>query len=312
MLCTACAVVLFVCGCSGPVAGGTTTSASSPSASTSESKVDVVASFYPMADFASKIGGDKVNVTCMVPAGTEPHDWEPSPSDIGTIDSADLLVYNGAGMESWIDDVLDSAGSAAPAHVCASDGIELRHVTADEGAEAGQTVEDPHVWNSPECAKAEMRNIAEALEKADPEDADTFEANYATYADQLDQLDQEYSSTISACAKSKIVVSHEAWGYLCDAYGITQVGIEGLDPDEEPDAKTMAAISDEVRSSGITTIFYEDLVSPKVAQTIASETGATAEQLNPLEGLTDEELAQGQDYFSVMRGNLSELKAALA
>lgn len=310
MICLAVSVLLAACGCSSASASSSATTQAADAGTSS--KVQVVASFYPMADFAQRIGGDKVNVTCMVPAGTEPHDWEPSAADIQTIDSADLLVYNGAGMESWVSDVLTSAGSDAPASVCASDGITLRQVTADEGDEAGQLVDDPHVWNSPKDAKAEMRNIADALEKADPADADTFEANYATAAAEADQLDQEYASTLSACTNNRIVVSHEAWGYLCDEYGLTQVGIEGLDPDAEPDAQAMAAITDEVRQDGITTIFYEDLVSPKVAQAIASETGATAEQLNPLEGLTDEELAQGQDYFSVMRSNLSELKAALA
>ena len=108
------------------------------------------------------------------------------------------------------------------------------------------------------------------------------------------------------------MVSHEAWGYLCDAYGLTEVGIAGLDPEAEPDAQSMAEISDKVRDDGVTTIFYEDLASPKVAQVIASETGASVERLNPLEGLTDDELAQGEDYFSVMRSNLEELRAALS
>lgn len=304
-------VAMLVAACSSTQTVQSAVSSSSSDAS-SDGKISVVASFYPMADFAQKIGGDKVNVRCLVPAGSEPHDWEPTPEDIQAIDAADLLVYNGAGMESWVDDVISSSGADAPQSVCASDGIVLRQVMGDEGDEAGKLITDPHVWNSPKNAEVELRNIANALEAVDPDNKDYYEANYQQVAAECEQLDSDFSQTLSACSKKEIVVSHEAWGYLCDAYGLTEVGIAGLDPEAEPDAQSMAEISDKVRDDGVTTIFYEDLASPKVAQAIASETGASVERLNPLEGLTDDELAQGEDYFSVMRSNLEELRAALS
>ena len=259
-----------------------------------ESKLKVMASFYPMYDFAVKIGGDKVKVMDMVPAGTEPHDWEPAATDIKNLEDADVFVYSGAGMEHWVSTVLAS--------------LENRNLVSVEASD-GQY--DPHVWLSPLNAKKEMENIKDAFVKADPNNQSYYEANYTEYAAKFDQLDQEYRDTISGLTNKNIVVAHEAFGYLCDAYGLKQVGIEGLSPDSEPDPAKMAEVIDFVRENHVKVIFFEELVSPKVAETIAYETGASAEMLNPLEGLGDEELAAGEDYFSVMESNLEKLKAAL-
>lgn len=286
-------------------------------------KLKVMASFYPMYDFAVKIGGNKSEVANMVPAGTEPHDWEPAAADIKNLEEADLFVYSGAGMEHWVDDVLASLETQKLVSTEASDGLTLRaghsheeeeHEGAEEHAEEeehdhGQF--DPHVWLSPVNAKKEMENIKNAYVKADPDNKDYFEENYKTYAARFDKLDQEYKDTLSALPNKSIVVSHEAFGYLCDAYGLTQMGIEGLSPDSEPDPARMAEIIDFVKANHVKVIFFEELVSPKVAETIAAETGARTQVLNPLEGLSDEELKNGADYFSVMEDNLKQLKAAL-
>lgn len=283
-------------------------------------KITVVASFYPVYDFASKIGGDKVTVKNLVPAGTEPHDWEPAPSDITSLEHADVFVYSGAGMESWVTKVLGTLDNKNLVVAEASKGLTLRKWNADQnGADAKDadkgehegTVYDPHVWLAPENAKQEMKNIETALIKADPKDQSYFEDNYKTWSAKCDQLDQEYRDTLSALPNKAIVVSHEAFGYLCDAYGLKQMGISGISPDVEPDPARMAEIQDFVKANHVKVIFSEDLVSPKVAQSIAKATGAKMELLNPLEGLTDEELAAGDDYFSVMRQNLDTLKSAL-
>ena len=179
----------------------------------------------------------------------------------------------------------------------------------EHGHDHGQF--DPHVWLSPVNAKKEMENIKNAYVKADPENKDYYEKNYQTYTAEFDKLDQEYKDTLSALPNKSIVVSHEAFGYLCDAYGLTQMGIEGLSPDSEPDPARMAEIIDFVKANHVKVIFFEELVSPKVAETIAAETGAQTQVLNPLEGLSDEELKNGADYFSVMEDNLKQLKAAL-
>jgi zinc transport system substrate-binding protein len=272
-----------------------------------------------MYDFAKKIGGDKVDVVNMVPAGTEPHDWEPTASDVAGLEKADVFVYNGAGMEHWAKDVLESLGNKELIAVEAAKGVSLRegHHEHEDEHEAEREDEhdseayDPHVWLSPLNAKVQLENIKEAFVQADPDNKDYYQANYAKYAARLDALDKEFKDAISALPKNEIVVSHEAFGYLCAAYGLEQIGIEGLAPDSEPDPARMTQIIEFAKAHDVKVIFFEELVNPKVAETIAKATGAETDVLNPLEGLTDKQLAAGDDYFSVMRHNLEALKKAL-
>ena len=296
--------------------GCTRAAAPNPAAKTkameSKKMLKVMASFYSMYDFAAKIGGDKAEVITMVPSGTEPHDWEPAAADIRNLEEADLFIYSGAGMEHWVDDVLASLDNKDLISVEASEGVALRdghrHSHEDEGAvepeEEGQY--DPHVWLSPLNAEKEMENIKNAYIKADPDNRDYYEANYELYASRFADLNQKFKDTLSSLPNKDIVVSHEAFGYLCDAYGLNQVGIEGLSPDSEPSPARMAEIIDFVRANHVRVIFFEELVSPKVAETIARETGSSVQVLNPLEGLSDEELKSGADYFSVMEENLKQ------
>lgn len=282
-----------------------------------DGRLRVLTSFYPMYDFACKIGGDCIDVTNMVPSGTEPHDWEPSTNDLKNLEKADVFIYNGADMEPWADDLLVSRSDTL--HVVeASENVELRttdgeheHAHEHEGADHHHGDFDPHVWLDPENAKIEMEAIKDALCAADPENSTVFQSNYEKYAAELDALDAELREKLAPLPNRTIVVAHEAFGYLCDAYGLTQVGIEGLSPDSEPDPGRMAEVIDFVREHSISTIFFEELVSPKVAEAIASETGAQAKMLSPLEGLSDEQAAAGADYFSVMHDNLAALMEAL-
>ena len=279
--------------------------------------VNVVASFYPMADFAQKVGGSHVKVTNLVPAGTEPHEWEPSPRDIQAIQASDVFIYNGADMEGWADDTLASVDTSKTTVCKASDGIKLR-LAADEGEETSSSDEhehagehDPHVWLSPKNAKAELKNIEQALIKADPDNKADYQANYKKYAEKFDELDEQYKNELSKVKGHSIVVSHEAYGYLCDEFGLTQMPITGMDAEGEPDAQTMAHIVQFIKDNNVKTVFGEDLVSQKVAKTIADETGAECVQLNPVEGLTDKQLEAGEDYLSVMQDNLDKLVKAL-
>ena len=282
-----------------------------------DGRLRVLTSFYPMYDFACKIGGDCIDVTNMVPSGTEPHDWEPSTNDLKNLEKADVFIYNGADMEPWADDLLVSRSDTLRV-VEASENVELRttdgeheHAHEHEGADHHHGDFDPHVWLDPENAKIEMEAIKDALCAADPENSTVFQSNYEKYAAELDALDAEFREKLAPLPNRTIVVAHEAFGYLCDAYGLTQVGIEGLSPDSEPDPGRMAEVIDFVREHSISTIFFEELVSPKVAEAIASETGAQAKLLSPLEGLSDEQAAAGADYFSVMHDNLAALMEAL-
>lgn len=282
-----------------------------------DGRLRVLTSFYPMYDFACKIGGDCIDVTNMVPSGTEPHDWEPSTNDLKNLEKADVFIYNGADMEPWADDLLVSRSDTLRV-VEASENVELRttdgeheHAHEHEGADHHHGDFDPHVWLDPENAKIEMEAIRDALCAADPENSTVFQSNYEKYAAELDALDAEFREKLAPLPNRTIVVAHEAFGYLCDAYGLTQVGIEGLSPDSEPDPGRMAEVIDFVRDHSISTIFFEELVSPKVAEAIASETGAQAKMLSPLEGLSDEQAESGADYFSVMHDNLAALMEAL-
>lgn len=282
-----------------------------------DGRLRVLTSFYPMYDFACKIGGDCIDVTNMVPSGTEPHDWEPSTNDLKNLEKADVFIYNGADMEPWADDLLVSRSDTLRV-VEVSENVELRttdgeheHAHEHEDADHHHGDFDPHVWLDPENAKIEMEAIRDALCAADPENSTVFQSNYEKYAAELDALDAEFREKLAPLPNRTIVVAHEAFGYLCDAYGLTQVGIEGLSPDSEPDPGRMAEVIDFVREHSISTIFFEELVSPKVAEAIASETGAQAKMLSPLEGLSDEQAAAGADYFSVMHDNLAALMEAL-
>ncbi|OWA33161.1 ABC transporter substrate-binding protein [Saccharibacillus sp. O16] len=316
-------------------------------------KLKVEASFYPMYEFARNVGGEFADVQLLIPAGTEPHDWEPTPKDIAKIEESDMLIYNGAGMESWVDQVLDASSSTQLHAVEASQGIDLmegaeeeesehEHVhdhggtaeekhdhEAEEGHDHDAAAEethdhegeavhdhdhgglDPHVWLSPELAVKEVRSIEAAFAKADPDHAAQYKTNADAYVAKLEALDAEFKSKLSQVKRKDFITQHAAFGYLARDYGLTQVPIAGLSPDQEPSAQEMAGVIEFAKQHQVKTIFFETLVSSKVAETIAAEIGAKTDVLNPLEGLTSEETAAGEDYLSVMRKNLEALSRAL-
>ena len=278
----------------------------------SEGKIKIYTSIYPVYDFAKKVGGDKVDVTNLVPAGTEPHDWEVSTSDIVNLEKADMLIYNGAGIENWTDKVINTLENKDIVYVKTSEGLDIHKVSEEDShshEEDGHShgSYDPHTWLSIKNAKKEMENIKDALVKYDPDNAKYYEDNYEEYAKKFDELDKKYSDTLGPIENKTIIVAHEAFGYLCSDYNITQEGIEGLTPDSEPDPARMSEIIKFAKENNVKTIFFEELVSPKVAETIAKEIDAKTEVLNPLEGLTEEQINNGEDYFTVMEHNLEVL-----
>lgn len=282
-------------------------------AESAEGKLRVMASFYTMADFAEKIGGDRADITCMVPAGTEPHDWEPSTTDITGLERADVFIYNGAGMEHWAEDVTESLENKELLVVEASQGVKL-HAEEEhdhEGHSHSHGGYDPHVWLDPHNAKLEMENIKNAFVQADPDNGAYYEANYDKWSKAAEELDRKYREALADFAGRQIVTAHEAYGYLCSAYGLEQVGIDGLSPDQEPNPKRMADIIDFVRENQIWAVFFEELSGSKTAETVAAETGIRLLALSPLEGLSGEELEAGEDYFSVMEKNLEQLLLSL-
>ena len=279
-------------------------------------KMAVYTSFYTLYDFTIKIGGDKIDLVNIVPSGTEPHDWEPSPKDIKNLENADVLIYNGMGMEPWVGKVLNSLKNKKLVPVETAKGIEQiknERTEIDDKAKnsIAEPVFDPHVWLNPINAKKQMEAIRSALSTADPSNKDYYDKNYSEYSTRLDELDKKFKEASLNFKKKEIVVSHQAFGYLCDAYELNQVAIEGLSAESEPTPARMAEIIKYVREHKVKVIFFEELLSPKVAQAIAKATGAVTEMLNPFEGLNDEDIKAGKDYFSVMEANLSTLKKAL-
>jgi len=297
---------------------------SKPDSTLVEGKVNVVTSFYPLYDFAKNIGGEHVNVINMIPAGIEPHDWTPKSRDIDNASKAQLFLYNGAGLEGWVDDFLKGldAGSK-PVTVEVSKGIELIHGNPEEaeGHEEGHDEAaseqhdhgdyDPHTWVSPKSALIMAENIKNSLIEVDAAHKSDYEANYKVFADKLKQLDEKFASSIASAPRKEIVVSHQAFGYLCRDYGLTQMPIMGLSPDAEPRSQDIVNISKFVKDHDVKYIFFEELVSDTIAKTIAGETGAKTLVLNPIEGLTGEEEQKGEDYVSLMESNLQNLMKAL-
>lgn len=282
----------------------------------SPEKLKVYASVYPVYDFVNKIGGDKIELTSVIPNGEEPHGWEPDQKLLKELESADVFVYSGAGLESWVEKVTESVENKDLKFVEASKGVELIANTHEHEHEHEHEHDhgayDPHVWLSPTRAIKELENITMALSEADPENAEYYKENLAKYSEEFKKVDEEYKAKLATVPNKTIVVSHEAYGYLVADYGLEQIGITGIEAETEPDAKTMKEIIQLVKEKNIKTIFTEELLDTKIADTISSETGAKTVRLNPLEGLSEEEVKNGDDYVSVMRANLDKLVEALS
>lgn len=267
--------------------------------SSESTKPQIYTSFYAIYDFTREIAGDNVDVHNMVPSGTEPHDWEPTVQDMAKLNDADAVFYNGLNMESWINKVQNSLDASK--FVCLSDGVNV-----------SDTASDPHIWLNPQNVKIMCEKIYTTLSQIDPDNKATYEENYNNYVTKLDKLDNDFKTTIEPLPNKNIVVSHQAYSYLCNAYGLEQVAIDGISADSEPSPDKMMSLINFVKTNNVKYIFYEELVSQKTAETLSSETGAKLLPLNPFEGLTDDEIANGDNYISVMYENLENIKTALS
>jgi zinc transport system substrate-binding protein len=276
------------------------------STNTANKKLQVTASFYPMYFFASQIGGDKADVMSITPAAAEPHDYEPTTQDVVRINQSNMLVLNGGKLEPWGDKIKDQLQGTNTLIVTAGNGLANKQLT-----ENGQTIQDPHIWLDPILAKKEVSVIEQGFEKIDPADKTYFQANAKKLENDLDILNAEYKAGLSSCQKNDFVTSHAAFGYLAATYGINQIAISGVSPDEEPSSQKLAEVANLVKQKDIKIIFFESLVSPKLSETIASETGAKTMVLDPIEGITSNDLKAGHTYLTVMRDNLAALQDAL-
>lgn len=261
-------------------------------------KLMVTTSFYPVYYLAGEIGGNKIMAVNITPAGAEPHDYEPTPQDMIQIEKSRLLIING-GIEPWAGKIRKNL-----------QGKQTQILEVNTGL-VNQVSQDPHIWLDPVLAKQMADKIAQALVKLEPENATYFQTNVTILKVKLDQLDRAYREGLAKCRSNEIVTSHAAFSYLVDRYGLKQIAIAGLSPDAEPSLLDLARTADFVKMYQVKYIFFESLVSPKLARTLAAETGSRTLVLNPLEGLTQAEINSGQNYLSIMEDNLKNLRTAL-
>jgi zinc transport system substrate-binding protein len=248
----------------------------------------IVAAFYPLAYAAEQTAGPGVRVFNLTPAGSEPHDLELTPAAVRTIHSADLILLMGHGFQPQVESAARQSG-AKVLLLLDTPGISRRG-------------EDPHVWLDPRRYSLLVREIGRAMGR---------EGAAASMTASLEALDRDFRQGLADCARRDIVTTHEAFGYLARRYGLNQVAIEGLSPEAEPSPAQLERVARIVRERHVTTIYFETLISPKLAKTVARETGAKTAVLDPIEGLTPKATEAGADYFSVMRANLSNLRAGL-
>jgi zinc transport system substrate-binding protein len=261
-------------------------------------ELTIVTTFYPPAEFASQITQKRFNIVNITDGGVEPHDFEPSPQDLVEIQNADLFIINGNDFDHWAEELVE-------------ENPEINAINLSDYITSELPEEDPHFWLDPIHAIDLVKAISESVVEIDSENKEYYEQNTSQYIEELNKLDQEYRSGLESCTQRKIVVSHDAFSYLADRYSLEIINISGLSPEEEPTASTLIEISKIVKENNIKYIFYETLVSPDLANTIANETGASTLVLNPLEGLTSEEQSLGENYVSIMRNNLNNLKIAM-
>ena len=269
-------------------------------------KLQASTSFYPLYFMSEQIGGEKAQVRNITPAGAEPHDYEPTAQDIVSIENSDLLVLNGGGLEVWGEDIKHNIDLNRTLIINAGEGLTTQSVVED-----GEEIVDPHIWLSPVLMKQMVDKITLGFTKADASNADYYEANARTLKVKLDILDTKFRIGLNSCSQRSIITSHAAFGYLATTYGLKQIAITGISPDAEPSPQQLKEVADFARKNNVKYIFFESLVSPKLAQTIAREVGAQTLVLNPLEGLSKNEISAGENYITVMENNLANLRIAL-
>ena len=314
-----------------------TSTATSGDSSSKDGKLTVMASFYPLQYLAEKIGGEHVSVTSLTPEGAEPHDLELSPKMVDSLSSADAVVYL-AGFQSAVDEAIEQQApktviDVSPAAELIEAGTDANHPSEDEEdtadeAQSGQTEAhdhdheghdheghdhhhdmstDPHFWLDPTRMAHAATLVGDKLAEADSAHADVYKANAKALAEELNTLSDTLVTKTSNCKVKTFVTAHTAFGYLADRTGLTQVGISGLDPESSPSPARLADIAQTAKEQGVTTIFTEALIDPKVAQTLADDLGITTAVLDPIESQTD----ASKDYAATMNSNIDALTKAL-
>jgi zinc/manganese transport system substrate-binding protein len=268
-----------------------------------QTRLNVVASFSILGDFAREVGGDRIAVTTLVGANSDVHVYTPSPADAKKVSDAKLLIINGLGLEGWLPRLVQSSGGNASV-VTATDGITPRTIGSDA---------DPHAWQSVANAKIYVANIRDALSRADPAGAATYSANAAAYLTKLDALNDDVRAAVSQIPepRRKVISTHDAFGYFAAAYGIAFIAPQGVSTESEPSARDIAAIITQVRTGKIPAVFLENISDPRLMGRIAAETGAKVGGTLYSDSLTEEK-GDAPTYIDMVRHNIKALTSALA
>lgn len=261
-------------------------------------RADIVVTFYPLLDITRQIAGPDARVETIIPPGVESHEYEPTASDMTRLAHAKVFVRMGLEWAPLEDRAMQSSSAA---QIMASKDVPLLSVTEGETKAV-----DPHLWLSPRTMKLVARNIADGLKQADPSKADAYEANVRQVLARLTALDDEYTAGLASCKVRTLIVSHLAFAYPANEYGFKQLGISGLSPESEPSPQTLKELIDAALSQNIKHIVYEELVDPRVSETIAKEVGASAIVISHIDVQRP-----GEDYYSQMQDNLGTLRTAL-
>jgi zinc transport system substrate-binding protein len=308
-------MVLFVLGLTG--FGG--------SASAQETRTRVVTTLFPLYDFARNIGQDKIDLSMLLPPGVEPHAYEPKPSDMARIAQAEVFIYTGNAMEPWAERIVKGVGNSRLRVVDASRGIALMKMEGGEtgtGHAEGEQAHhhhdqalagvDPHIWLDLGNSQKIVDTIADALVLARPADERLLRQNAEAYKEKLRALDGSFTAELSKCPKREFIhAGHYAFGYLARRYHLTYVAAQGFVPDSEPTAKQLAALSRQIQARGLKVVFYEELVEPRIARTVAKETGAELLLLHGAHNLSRQDFDKGTTFIGIMQGNLTHLKRGL-
>ena len=296
---------------------------------TAENKLKVYTTIFPLEDFTKKIGGDLVDVESIFPPGADAHTYEPTTKTMVDIAKSNGFIYSGVGIESSVQQIEEALAKEKVAFIDAGKGIELLATDhADEEAAHDHEDDahadehaahdhdhgdnDPHVWLDPILSITLAENIKNALVDLNPEGKETFEANFQQLKTQLEDLDQSFTDIVSKSDKKEILVSHAAYGYWEKRYGIKQISVLGLSPTEEPSQKELKNIIETAKEHNLHYIIFEANVSSNVTDIVQAEIGAEALTLSNLETVTDEDLKNNEDYFSIMKKNLETLETALS
>lgn len=288
---------------------------SSAAGDSGDGKLDVVTSFYPLEFIARTVGGDAVKVTTLTAPGVEPHDLELTPKQVGHVATAKVVVYE-KGLQPAVDEAVeqnakDAGFDVAPAAKLEATGADFEeHEQPGEVEPAAHTEDalDPHFWLDPVRYADVVKAVEERLTAADSANAEGYHARAKTLLAEIGKLDKDFKTGLADCKLKTFVTSHQAFAYLAKRYGLTMVGIAGFTPDAEPTPSRIKEVQDIVKAQQVTTIFYEELVSPKVAETIARDVGVQTAVLSPIEGLSDAN--SNETYLTLMRDNLQELRKA--